>query len=107
MRSETEPGAASRRKFLTNAAATAGAATMVGAPFIRTAAAATTTWKVQTSWPAGVGLDTFKQWCSGIKEKTGGELEVKPYPAKESGGEFELLDRGKNGVLEAQEPLPL
>ena len=62
------PGNTSRRKFLTTAAASAGAATMVGAPFIRTAAAATTTWKVQTSWPAGVGLATFKEWCSTVKE---------------------------------------
>src|SRR5437764_187684 len=109
MRSEEtkKPGAASRRKFLTTAAATAGAATMVGAPFIRTAAAATTTWKVQTSWPAGVGLDTFKQWCSGIKEKTGGELEFKPYAAKEIVGDFELLDGVKNGVLEAMNSFTL
>src|SRR5205814_9427058 len=108
MRSEEtkKPGAASRRKFLTTAAATAGAATMVGAPFIRTAAAATTTWKVQTSWPAGVGLDTFKQWCNGIKEKTGGELEFKPYAAKERLGDFELPHGGKHGVLEAMNSFP-
>src|SRR3954463_2460633 len=94
-------GTASRRRFLTGAAATAGAATMVGAPFIRTAAAATTTWKVQTSWPAGVGLNTFKAWCNSIKEKTGGELEFKPFAAKEIVGDFELLDGVRNGVLEA------
>src|SRR5438046_1284774 len=109
MRSEEtkKPGAASRRKFLTTAAATAGAATMVGAPFIRTAAAATTTWKVQTSWPAGVGLETFKAWCNTIKEKTGGELEFKPYAAKEIVGDFELLDGVKNGVLEAMNSFSL
>lgn len=100
--SAKSPRVASRRKFLTKAAAaTAGAATMVGAPFIRTAAAATTTWKIQTSWPAGVGLNTFKTWCNSIKEKTGGELEFKPYAAKEIVGDFELLDGVKNGVLEA------
>src|SRR2546423_15010137 len=104
MRSETEPGAASRRKFLTNAAATAGAATMVGAPFIRTAAAATTTWKVQTSWPAGVGLDTFKQWCSGIKEKTGGGRGVKPYPGEGIAGAFALLAGVHKAVSEARKP---
>lgn len=109
MRSEAskKPGAASRRKFLTTAAAATGAATLVGAPFIRTAAAATTTWKVQTSWPAGVGLDTFKQWCGTIKEKTGGELEFKPYAAKEIVGDFELLDGVKNGVLEAMNSFTL
>jgi TRAP-type mannitol/chloroaromatic compound transport system substrate-binding protein len=93
----------SRRKFITRAAATTAAATtIVSAPFIRNAAAATTTtWKVQTSWPAGVGLATFKAWCNTIKEKTGGELEFKPFAAKEVVGDFELLDGVKNGVLEA------
>src|SRR6185312_11348756 len=79
-----KPSAVSRRKFLGAAAATA-----------------TTTWKIQTSWPAGVGLNTFKSWCSTIKEKTGGELEFKGFAAKEIVGDFELLDGVKNGVLEA------
>ena len=46
----------SRRDFLGSAAlvGAAGAAT-VAAPYVRNAEAAqTTTWKVQTSWPAGV-----------------------------------------------------
>ena len=66
-----------RRKLLKTAGlAAAGGATIVGAPFIRNAAAAqTTTWKIQTSWPAGIGLTTFKNWCATVKEKTGGELE--------------------------------
>ena len=69
----------------------AGAA--IAAPYIRDAeAATTTTWKVQTSWPAGVGLNTFKTWANSIKEKTGGELEFKPFAAKEVVGDFELLD---------------
>ncbi|HUK03801.1 MAG TPA: TRAP transporter substrate-binding protein DctP [Burkholderiales bacterium] len=97
----------SRRKFLGAAAAATGAATVLGAPFIRTAAAAGTTWRVQTSWPAGVGLATFKAWCSTIKEKTGGELEFKPYAAKEVVGDFELLDGVKNGVLEAMNSFTL
>lgn len=89
----------SRRRFMTGAAV-AGAA--VAAPYIRNAEAAETiSWKVQTSWPAGIGLNTFKAWCHSIKEKTGGELEFKPYAAKEIVGDFELLDGVKNGVLEA------
>lgn len=92
-----------RRKFLV-AAGTAA----VAAPYIRDAEAAeTTTWKVQTSWPAGVGLATFKQWCGTIKEKTGGELEFKPFAAKEVVGDFELLDGVKNGVLEAMNSFTL
>ena len=56
---------------------------------------------MQTSWPAGVGLATFKAWAATVKEKTGGELEIKPFAAKEVVGDFELLDGVKNGVLEA------
>src|SRR3954447_4114651 len=88
-----------RRKLL-GGAALAGAA--VAAPYIRNAeAATTTTWKIQTSWPAGVGLETFKKWANSIKEKTSGELELKPFAAKEVVGDFELLDGVRNGVLEA------
>ena len=89
------------RRAILGGAAVAGAA-IISAPYIRNAEAAeTTTWKVQTSWPAGVGLNTFKTWAASIKEKTGGELEFKPFAAKEVVGDFELLDGVKNGVLEA------
>jgi TRAP-type mannitol/chloroaromatic compound transport system substrate-binding protein len=96
-----------RRALKTALFATAGAAAMAPGPFIRTAAAATTTWKIQTSWPAGVGLKTFKDWCGTIKDKTGGELEFKPFAAKEVVGDFELLDGLKNGVLEAMNSFTL
>ena len=90
------------RRRLLKTAGMAAATGVIGAPYIRNAAAAqTTTWKIQTSWPAGVGLATFKAWCNTIKEKTGGELELKPFAAKEVVGDFELLDGVKNGVLEA------
>jgi TRAP-type mannitol/chloroaromatic compound transport system substrate-binding protein len=62
---------------------------------------------VQTSWPAGVGLATFKEWCCAIKEKTGGELEFKPFATKEVVGNFELIDGVKNGVLEAMNSFTL
>ncbi len=100
------PAQPARRRALKTAGA-ALATGIAGAPFIRTAAAAGTTWKVQTSWPAGVGLSTFKAWCSTIKEKTGGELEFKPFAAKEIVGDFELLDGVKNGVLEAMNSFTL
>ncbi|MGE5337961.1 MAG: TRAP transporter substrate-binding protein DctP, partial [Gemmatimonadota bacterium] len=54
-----------------------------------------------------VGLQTFKNWCGTIKEKTGGELEFKPFAAKEVVGDFELLDGVKNGVLEAMNSFTL
>ena len=97
-----------RRRLLKTVGAAAGTAAIVGAPFIRNAAAAeTTTWKVQTSWPAGVGLQTFKTWAGTVKEKTGGELEIKPFAAKEVVGDFELLDGVRNGVLEAMNSFTL
>src|SRR5947208_5445963 len=101
------PEQPSRRRLLKTGAAAGGAST-VAAPFIRNAAAAeTTVWKVQTSWPAGVGLQTFKAWCGTIKEKTGGELELKPFAAKEVVGDFEMLDGVRNGVLEAMNSFTL
>ena len=97
------PAEPTRRRLLK-----AGAAAIVSAPYIGNAAAAeTTVWKIQTSWPAGVGLQTFKTWCGTIKEKTGGELEFKPFAAKEVVGDFELLDGVKNGVLEAMNSFTL
>src|SRR5206468_6847785 len=103
-----EPMQPSRRRLLKTAGVAAGGAAILGAPFIRNAAAAeTTVWKCQTSWPAGVGLQTFKTWAGTIKEKTGGELEIKPFAAKEVVGDFELIDGVKNGVLEAMNSFTL
>ena len=102
MRKERTLSEKTTRRTLMKSGIGAVAGTAFAAPYIRNAEAAeTTTWKVQTSWPAGVGLNTFKQWAGTIKEKTGGELEFKPFAAKEVVGDFELLDGVKNGVLEA------
>lgn len=96
-----------RRNFL-KATAAAGATAAIGAPFISNAEAAkTTTWKIQTSWPGGIGLDIFKNWCNSIIEKTGGELAFKPFGAKDVVGEFQLFDAVKNGVLDAMNPFTL
>ncbi len=103
---ETNPPS-NRRKFL-KATAAAGAAATLGFPHIRNAeAAATTTWKIQTSWPGGIGLEIFKDWCNGIVEKTGGELAFQPFGAKDVVGDFQLLDAVKNGVLDAMNPFTL
>ena len=96
-----------RRTFLKTAAAAGGAA-ILGAPYIRNAEAAkTTTWNIQTSWPGGIGLKIFKDWCGSIIEKTDGELAFKPYGAKDVVGEFQLFDAVKNGVLDAMNPFTL
>ena len=72
-----------RRKFLKSAAIAVGGSTavlaasgQVGAPFVATAKGADTTWKIQTSWPGGIGLEIFKDWANGIADKTGGELDL-------------------------------
>ena len=99
-----------RRSFLRKAAlaSTAVAATGAGLGFnIGTAKGQTKTWKIQTSWPGGVGLTTFKEWCNSIKEKTGGELAFQPFGAKDVVGDFQLFDAVKNGVLEAMNPFTL
>ena len=112
-RSGADAPRASRRRVLKAAAASGGvvaafAATGgLGAPFIRTARAETTTWKVQTSWPGGIGLDVFKAWCDDIVEKTGGELAFEAYGATDLVGEFQLFDAVKTGVLDAMNPFTL
>ncbi|MGQ4807305.1 Lactate-binding periplasmic protein [Candidatus Entotheonellaceae bacterium PAL068K] len=101
-----------RRHFLkrTMAAGVGTAAAAAASNFafnIRTAKAATTTWRIQTSWPGGIGLRIFKDWCNGIIEKTGGELAFKPFGAKDVVGDFQLFDAVKNGVIEAMNPFTL
>lgn len=98
----------SRRKFLKNSALTAGAAAAGVSLFnIKTAKAKTTTWKIQTSWPGGIGLTIFEEWCKSIIEKTGGELAFEPYGAKAVVGDFQLFDAVKNGVLQAMNPFTI
>ncbi|MDH3947679.1 MAG: TRAP transporter substrate-binding protein DctP [Gammaproteobacteria bacterium] len=111
-KSQVQPENASnpdnRRRSFLKATAAAGAVTIAGAPFIGNAEAAkTTTWKVQTSWPGGIGLEVFKDWCNGIVEKTGGELAFQPFGAKDVVGEFQLFDAVKRGVLDAMNPFSL
>jgi len=104
----------SRRRFLktmttagvVGAAAAAGLGT-VAAPRVGTAAGQTTTWKIQTSWPGGQGLQIFKDWSASIVEKTGGELAFQPFGAKDVVGDFQLFDAVKNGVLQAMNPFTL
>ena len=95
----------SRRQFIT-ASAVAGAG-VLSAPAIATAASHTVTWKVQTSWPGGIGLQIFKDWCATIKEKTDGQLDFVPFGAKDVVGDFQLFDAVKNGVLQAMNPFTL
>jgi TRAP-type mannitol/chloroaromatic compound transport system substrate-binding protein len=98
-----------RRNFLKKTTA-AGVGAALAAPTlfnIRTAAAKGTTWRIQTSWPGGIGLEIFKNWCNSIQEKSGGELIFKPFTAKDVVGDFQMFDAVKNGVLEGMNPFTL
>ena len=95
-----------RRKFLSATAAGAAAGTLA-APHIASAQANGTTWKIQTSWPGGAGLQIFKDWCATIAEKTGGELTFEPFGANDVVGDFQLYDAVKNGVLQAVNPFTI
>ena len=95
----------SRRHALRTLAG-AGAATLA-APHIASAAAHGTTWKIQTSWPGGAGLQIFKDWCATIEEKSGGELAFQAFGANDVVGDFQLYDAVKNGVLDAVNPFTI
>jgi TRAP-type mannitol/chloroaromatic compound transport system substrate-binding protein len=95
----------SRRRALKTLAG-AGAATLA-APHIAGAQANGTTWRIQTSWPGGAGLQIFRDWCATIEEKTGGELAFQPFGANDVVGDFQLYDAVKNGVLEAINPFTI
>jgi len=108
-KTENAPKKTTRRKFLKKTAA-AGVGAALAAPTlfnIRTAAAKGTTWRIQTSWPGGIGLEIFKSWCNSIQEKSGGELIFKGFTAKDVVGDFQLFDAVKNGVLEAMNPFTI
>ena len=97
-----------RRKFLKKTAAVGAAALTAPALFnIRTAKAKTTTWKVQTSWSGGIGLEIFQDWCNGIIEKTGGELAFTPFADKAVVGSWQLFDAVQRGVIQAMNPFTL
>lgn len=104
--SSSSPREQTRRHFLRASAATGGA--ILAAPYIGNAEAAKiTTWKIQTSWPGGIGLQVFKDWCNSIIEKTGGELAFQPFGVKDVVGKFQLFDAVKNGVLDGMNPFTL
>ena len=108
---EKQPQENGRRKFLKTAAA-AGAAVAASAsvgPFIQTAKAKTTVWKVQSTWDAGTsGYTLFEAWCKSFKEKSGGELDIKPFPAKSVAADNNaLFEAVKTGVLQGMNAFTL
>ncbi|MGF1551262.1 MAG: TRAP transporter substrate-binding protein DctP [Paracoccaceae bacterium] len=98
MTAKTDIRGASRRRFLTAAAAAPAA---LAAPAIATAARATTTWRVQTAWDGGPGLDAFMAWANGIVERSGGELAFEALPGGAVAKRFDLFDTIRAGRLDA------
>jgi len=106
-----KPESNDRRKFLKTAAA-AGAAVAASSavgPFIQTAKAKTTVWKMQSTWDAGTsGYTLFENWCKSFKEKSGGELDIKPFPAKSVAADNNaLFEAVKTGVLQGMNAFTL
>jgi TRAP-type mannitol/chloroaromatic compound transport system substrate-binding protein len=86
------------------------AAAFFGATFMSVGQAqAATTWKIQSVWDAGtVGYDLFEEWADSMKEKSGGELIIKPYPAKSVAADNNaLFEAVRNGVLQGMNPFTL
>jgi TRAP-type mannitol/chloroaromatic compound transport system substrate-binding protein len=107
---EKKPQDNGRRKFLKTAAA-AGAAVAASSavgPFIKTSSAAQV-WKVQSTWDAGTsGYTLFESWCKSFKERSGGELDIKPFPAKSVAADNNaLFEAVKTGVLQGMNAFTL
>lgn len=105
---DTHPGnVVPRRGFLKSVALAAAfcSVTIAGAG----QAQAATTWKIQSVWDAGtVGYDLFEEWANSMEEKSGGELIIKPYPAKSVAADNNaLFEAVRNGVLQGMNPFTL
>jgi TRAP-type mannitol/chloroaromatic compound transport system substrate-binding protein len=96
-----KPEAASRRKFLTGAAAaTAGAATL-GFPMIAKGQSGPIGMRWQSTWPS---KDIFHEYALDFAKKvndmTGGELKIEVLPAGAVVPAFGLLDAVSKGTLD-------
>ena len=103
----TKPASPGRRAFLR--AAAAGAA-VLAAPHVRNAEAARShVWKVQSTWDAGTtGYRLFEAWAKSFQEKSDGELEMRPFPAKAVAADNNaLFDAVRTGVLQGMNPFTL
>ncbi|MEM9146353.1 MAG: TRAP transporter substrate-binding protein DctP [Pseudomonadota bacterium] len=77
------------------------AAAALAAPAIATAQGQTTTWRVQTAWSGGAGLDTFREWCGTIIEKTKGQLAFEALDPSNGIGGFDIYTATKEGRVDA------
>ena len=100
MAPQTEQPGASRRKFLTGAAATAaGATAVIGAPHI--ARAQNTVLKMQGSWGAqDIFSDMARQYADRVGAMSGGTLTIDYLPAGAVVQAFQVQDATADGVLD-------
>jgi TRAP-type mannitol/chloroaromatic compound transport system substrate-binding protein len=80
----------------------------LAAPYVGDAAAAAgKTLKIQSLWTENtIGYQTFKNWCEGVKELTGGEVTLQPFPGGTIAEIFDMMDATSAGVLDAMHWVP-
>nr|MDJ0971259.1 twin-arginine translocation signal domain-containing protein [Kiloniellales bacterium] len=100
-KTKTDKGAATRRRFLTGAAAvTAGAATTVAMPNV--SRAQTVTLKMQGSWGAkSIFTDMAQQYVERVEKMAGGRLKIDYLPAGAVVKAFQVQDACHDGILDA------
>src|SRR4029450_4815758 len=93
---EPRQNRASRRRFIT--AAAAGGTAALGFPAVISAHAAVK-WRIQSAWDAATaGYTAFQKYCANVKQLSEGKLEFQPLPAGAIVGTFEMFDAVKTGV---------
>ena len=99
MSKQVKPDAV-RRKFLTGAAATAGAATL-GFPMIAKGQTGPITMRWQSTWPS---KDIFHEYAldyaKTVNDMTGGDLKIEVLPAGAVVPAFGLLEAVSKGTLD-------
>src|SRR5471030_1646814 len=92
---------ATRRKFLTRAAAASAGAATLGFPMISKGQAGPITMKFQSTWPS---KDIFHEYALDfakmVNDMTGGELKIEVLPAGAVVPAFGLLDAVSQGTLD-------
>ncbi len=102
---ENKGKAATRRKFLTSAGvAAAGAATMVAAPNVATAAP--TVLKVQAAWGGGIFLENAKSYVDRVNSMAGKDLKIDLLSVNSVVKTSQMQDAVHRGVLDGAHYVP-
>jgi TRAP-type mannitol/chloroaromatic compound transport system substrate-binding protein len=107
MSNEQEKPKASRRKFLTGAAAAATGATALGFPMI-VKSQAPVVLKMQGAWGAkDIFNEMAEQYVKRVNEMAGGRLRIDYLVAGAVVKPFEVMDATSKGVLDAAHSVPV